>query len=124
MPRGRLRMTLVAAVLVLSSRFPLGQERILIRVHGASPGAPMKPIFEIGFMPEALSVEPTPYRHHWSPGDDYNAIYTGWAHPPRDYGKWRDLVSAWVRHSVERYGQREVESWWWDVWNEPDGGYW
>ena len=25
---------------------------------------------------------------------------------------------------VERYGQREVESWYWEVWNEPDIGYW
>jgi xylan 1,4-beta-xylosidase len=25
---------------------------------------------------------------------------------------------------VERYGRAEVESWWWEVWNEPDIGYW
>jgi xylan 1,4-beta-xylosidase len=29
-----------------------------------------------------------------------------------------------VRHSVQKYGQKEVESWWWEVWNEPDIGYW
>ena len=29
-----------------------------------------------------------------------------------------------MRHSVAKYGQREVESWWWEVWNEPDIGYW
>ena len=29
----------------------------------------------------------------------------------------------WVKHSVERYGQKEVESWYWEVWNEPNG-YW
>lgn len=84
----------------------------------------IKPLVEIGFMPEALSVKPSPYRHRWAPGDDYNTIYTGWAHPPRDYAKWRELVAAWVRHSVERYGRTEVESWWWEVWNEPDIGYW
>jgi xylan 1,4-beta-xylosidase len=33
-------------------------------------------------------------------------------------------VSEWVRHSVQRYGKREVESWYWEVWNEPDIGYW
>jgi xylan 1,4-beta-xylosidase len=84
----------------------------------------MKPLVEIGFMPEALSVKPQPYRHSFAPGDKYGAIFTGWAQPPNDYAKWRDLVSAWVRHAVEKYGRDEVESWWWEVWNEPDIGYW
>jgi xylan 1,4-beta-xylosidase len=84
----------------------------------------MKPLVEIGFMPEALSTKPTPYRHFWKPGDNYNDIYTGWAYPPKDYDKWRELIYQWVKHSVERYGQKEVESWWWEVWNEPDIGYW
>jgi xylan 1,4-beta-xylosidase len=29
-----------------------------------------------------------------------------------------------VAHSVERYGKAEVEQWSWELWNEPDGGYW
>ena len=84
----------------------------------------MKPLVEIGFMPEALSTKPQPYRHDWAPGLPYNRIYTGWAYPPKDYAKWGELVFQWVRHSVERYGRREVESWYWEVWNEPDIGYW
>jgi xylan 1,4-beta-xylosidase len=84
----------------------------------------MKPLMEIGFMPKALSTNPEPYRHNWEPGDPYNQIYTGWAHPPKDYEKWAELVYQWVRHSVERYGQEEVESWWWELWNEPDIAYW
>ena len=84
----------------------------------------MKPMIEIGFMPEALSMKPQPYKHDWAPGAPYNRIYTGWAYPPKDYDKWRDLISAWARHSVDRYGRREVESWLWEVWNEPDIGYW
>jgi xylan 1,4-beta-xylosidase len=83
----------------------------------------MKPLAQIGFMPEAMSTNPTPYRHHWKPGDPYGDIFTGWAYPPKDYNKWRELVYQWVKHSVERYGQKEVESWWWEVWNEPNG-YW
>jgi len=75
-------------------------------------------------MPEALSTKPVPYKHDWAPGVNYNRIYTGWAHPPKDYGKWGELVHQWVRHSVERYGRTEVESWYWEVWNEPDIGYW
>ncbi|WP_229363331.1 GH39 family glycosyl hydrolase [Flectobacillus sp. BAB-3569] len=84
----------------------------------------MKPIAQIGFMPEALSSHPTPYRHYWKPGDNYNDIYTGWAYPPKDYNKWAELVYQWVKHSVAKYGQKEVESWYWELWNEPNIGYW
>jgi xylan 1,4-beta-xylosidase len=84
----------------------------------------MKPQMEIGFMPKALSTSPEPYRHNWMPGDPYNKVYTGWAYPPKDYEKWGELVYRWVRHSVDRYGQAEVESWWWQLWNEPDIAYW
>jgi len=84
----------------------------------------MKPMPQIGFMPEALSSNPDPYRHYWKPGDDYNDIYTGWAYPPNDYEKFATLVYEWVKHSVERYGQAEVESWYWELWNEPNIGYW
>jgi xylan 1,4-beta-xylosidase len=84
----------------------------------------MKPLVEIGFMPEALSSHPAPYRHFWKPGDNYSDIYTGWSYPPTDYTKWGELVYQWVHHAVAKYGRPEVESWWWEVWNEPDIGYW
>lgn len=84
----------------------------------------MKPLVEIGFMPEALSSKPQPYTHHWKPGDPYNDIYTGWTQPPKDYTKWAELIHQWVLHCVSKYGRAEVESWLWEVWNEPNGGYW
>lgn len=84
----------------------------------------MKPLVEIGFMPEALSTNPQPYQHTWSPKAEYNEIYTGWAYPPNDYEKWAELVYQWVNHSVERYGKDEVETWYWELWNEPNIGYW
>lgn len=83
-----------------------------------------KPLVEIGFMPQALSVKPEPYKHNWKPGDQYNDIYLGWAYPPNDYAKWAELVRQWVLHSVERYGKDEVLTWWWELWNEPDISYW
>jgi xylan 1,4-beta-xylosidase len=79
-----------------------------------------KPFVEIGFMPEALSVKPEPYKHTWPKGE----IYTGWSYPPVDYEKWGELVRQWVLHCVERYGAAEVASWDWEVWNEPDISYW
>lgn len=84
----------------------------------------VRPYVEIGFMPQALSVKPEPYRHHWTPRAAYDEIYTGWAYPPKDYRKWAELVYQWTRHCVERYGRAEVESWYWEVWNEPNIGYW
>src|SRR5678809_469815 len=31
----------------------------------------MKPLAQIGFMPEALSSKPQPYKHNWRPGAPY-----------------------------------------------------
>ena len=85
----------------------------------------VRPYAQIGFMPEAMSVHPHPYQHEWRPGASYGKIGTGWAYPPRDYAKWSELVYQWVKHCVERYGRAEVEQWYWEVWNEPNGAsYW
>ncbi len=84
----------------------------------------LKPLAQLGFMPEALSTQPQPYRHTWQPGQPYDRIYTGWRYPPKDYGKWAELVYQWVMHCVNRYGKAEVETWYWELWNEPNGAYW
>ncbi len=89
------------------------------RIFDALIAAHVRPIVEIGFMPEALSAHPEPYRHNFPKGD----IFTGWSYPPKDEAKWSELVSAYTRHLRERYG-REVDAWLWEVWNEPDIGYW
>ena len=84
----------------------------------------MKPLVEIGFMPEALSSKPQPYKHKWRPGAPYSEIFTGWAYPPKEYEKWAELVYQWVIHCTEKYGKAEVETWLWELWNEPNIGYW
>lgn len=85
----------------------------------------LKPYVEIGFMPQALSSKPEPYRSDWRPGLDGLRIGTGVSYPPKDYHKWGELVHNWVAHCVARYGRSEVESWYFEVWNEPNGaGYW
>jgi hypothetical protein len=56
----------------------------------------VRPYVEIGFMPQALSVQPEPYRQDWRPGFKYEAIHGGWAFPPKDYAKWGELVFQWV----------------------------
>jgi len=84
----------------------------------------VKPYVEIGFMPKALSSHPEPYQHTWAPGQPYNNIYTGWSYPPKDYAKWGDVVYHWAKHCVDKYGAEEVNQWYWEVWNESNGGYW
>lgn len=86
----------------------------------------MRPFVQLGFMPEALSSAPAnvPYRHFWKPGDPYNDIYTGWTYAPSDYRKWEELCYQVTAHFVDKYGRDEVEAWWFELWNEPDIGYW
>jgi xylan 1,4-beta-xylosidase len=83
----------------------------------------MKPMAEIGFMPEALSSKPVPYMHNWDPADNNSILFSGWAYPPNDYQKWAELIYRWVNHCIERYGKEEVETWYWELWNEPNIGY-
>ena len=93
---------------------------IVDRIFDTFHQAGIKPLVEIGFMPQALSTHPDPYRHTFPQG----SIFTGWAYPPKDYPKWSELVFQLVRHLRQRYGDAEVKTWLWEVWNEPDIDYW
>lgn len=105
---------------------PVYDFTIVDRIFDAYLRNGVKPYAQIGFMPEALSTHPEPYQHHFVPGGSGpgNSISTGWAYPPKSYEKWRELVYQWVKHCVEKYGKAEVEQWYWEVWNEPNIGYW
>jgi xylan 1,4-beta-xylosidase len=103
---------------------PVYDWTIVDRIFDTGLARGVKPYVQIGFMPEALSIKPQPYRHHWTPKAKYDEIYTGWAYPPKDYDKWAELVFQWTRHCVEKYGRQECETWWWEVWNEANIGYW
>ena len=39
---------------------------------------------------------------------------------PKDFNLWADILKAFVSHCIERYGREEVQSWYFEVWNEPD----
>ena len=95
---------------------PVYDWTIVDRIFDTYVQAGAKPFVEIGFMPKALSPHPDPYQHDWPHGP----LATGWAYPPNDYKKWAELVHQWVLHCISRYGKPEVESWYWEVWNEPD----
>jgi xylan 1,4-beta-xylosidase len=98
---------------------PVYDWTITDRIFDAMRDAHVRPIVELGFMPEALSTHPQPYRHNFPKGD----VFTGWSYPPKNYAKWGALVEAYAAHLKERYGTA-VDGWLWEVWNEPDIGYW
>lgn len=85
----------------------------------------MRPIAEIGFMPEAMSIKPGSVSEPDTAGNGKPTHYSGWSYPPKSYEKWAELIFQWVKHSVQRYGKAVVEGWYWEVWNEPDlSFYW
>lgn len=98
---------------------PVYDFTITDRIFDALAAAHVRPIVEIGFMPEALSTHPQPYRHTFPKGD----IFTGWTYPSKDEAKWSKLVAAYAAHLHERYGS-QTDTWLWEVWNEPDIPYW
>ena len=69
----------------------------------------VRPFLELGFCPKDLAS-----------GDETIFWWKGGIAPPSDYGKWRDLVEAFTRHCVDRYGLDEVRSWYFEVWNEAN----
>lgn len=74
----------------------------------------VRPYVELGFMPNALAS-----------GNKTIFWWRGNVTPPKDYGKWADLIAALVRHWIERYGLAEVKTWFFEVWNEPNlDGFW
>ena len=83
-----------------------------------------KPFFEIGFMPMDLCdmSKSGVSKEHWNSYNEYKRI--GWNQPPKDYDKWYDLVYALIKHLEERYGVNELETWYFEMWNEPDIVYW
>ncbi|RRA50044.1 beta-xylosidase [Acidipila sp. EB88] len=99
---------------------PVYDWTITDRIFDAFRDAGVRPEVEIGFMPEALSTHPEPYRHQFPRQSN---VFTGWSYPPKDYAKWSALVTAYAEHLHARYGS-SVDTWLWEVWNEPDIDYW
>jgi xylan 1,4-beta-xylosidase len=74
----------------------------------------VRPFVEISFMPKQLASR-LDYQAFW-----YHPIIA----PPKDYAKWDALITAFARHLVDRYGIEEVAQWYFEVWNEPNIGFW
>lgn len=99
---------------------PVYDWKIIDRIFDTYRATGIVPYVEVGFMPRALSSHPEPYQSRWPTGP----LFTGWSYPPDNDAQWGQLVNRWVRHMAARYGRSTVAHWDWEVWNEPDIGYW
>lgn len=75
----------------------------------------IKPIVEYDYIPNHLINKIT----QSSKGNDegMTIINTG----PNDWKKWSDLMKATTQNLIDEFGIEEVKSWYFEVWNEPDG---
>lgn len=69
----------------------------------------MKPFVELGFMPEVLASGKATCFH-----------YKGNVTMPQSDAAWQDLIRILIQHLIDRYGLAEVQSWFFEVWNEPN----
>ncbi|MGD1079895.1 MAG: beta-xylosidase [Candidatus Sulfotelmatobacter sp.] len=73
----------------------------------------IKPFVELGFTPNAMKTSENKI-FYWQGNTSHPLLPA-----------WMDLVDAFIRHIEQRYGQDEVRSWFFEVWNEPNlSGFW
>lgn len=76
--------------------------------------AGFKPMIEVSFMPKDLASDSRTI-FYWKANGS----------PPKDWGKWSDFITAFVQNLEANFGRNEVESWRFEVWNEPNlDGFW
>lgn len=74
----------------------------------------IRPFLELGFMPKKMASG-TQAVFYWQANTT----------PPKDYNLWNDMIAAFLKHLISRYGEAEVLSWPIEVWNEPNlPGFW
>ncbi|MFI3316723.1 MAG: glycoside hydrolase [Rikenellaceae bacterium] len=71
----------------------------------------VRPFVELSFFPSAITT-PDSRKQFWWKG---NVTVT-----PDTFEAWGDLVEEFTQHVVDRYGLHEVQSWYFEVWNEPN----
>ncbi len=74
----------------------------------------VQPFVELSFMPKKLASKDTLHAF-W---------YKQNVSPPKDYAKWDEMITQFVKHLIDRYGIDEVSQWYFEVWNEPNIDFW
>ena len=99
---------------------PVYDFKILDGIFDAYQVAGVRPMVELGFMPKDLATGKEPYQIHYPGRTTAGSVQS----PPKDYGKWEELIRTVTAHLVERYGRETVLQWYFEVWNEPNIDYW
>jgi xylan 1,4-beta-xylosidase len=103
---------------------PIYDFTILDGIFDAYRQAGVRPLVELGFMPKDLAADlpdrQVPYQVRYPKSTTSGASNN----PPKDYAKWGELVRTVTAHLVQRYGRETVLQWYFEVWNEPNIGYW
>ena len=103
---------------------PVYDFKLLDGIFDAYKAAGVRPMVELGFMPEALAAD-LPNRHEPYQVHYPKSTVSGKSNnPPKDYAKWGQLCKVVTAHLVERYGKEIVAQWYFEIWNEPDIDYW
>ena len=76
----------------------------------------IKPILCFGFMPECIAEGYEDRKRHRRGRQLYPFA-------PSDYSLWREVCRAYTEHVLERYGLETIKNWYFECWNEPDGGF-
>jgi xylan 1,4-beta-xylosidase len=98
---------------------PVYDFTILDQIFDVYHAEGVHPMVELGFMPKDLASGTGQYEFPY-PKTVSGSVQS----PPKDYAMWGELVHQVVAHFVQRYGRAEVATWYFEVWNEPDIGYW
>lgn len=98
---------------------PVYDFTVLDQIFDAYHDAGVRPMVELGFMPKDLAASTANYYNPY-PKTVSGAVQS----PPKDYAMWGELCRRFTEHMVGRYGKAEVATWYFEVWNEPDIGYW
>ena len=98
---------------------PVYNFTILDQIFDEYKAAGVRPMVELGFMPKDLASGTMDYEMPYP-----NTVKGSVQSPPKDYAMWGELCRRVTEHFVQRYGRAEVATWYFEVWNEPDIGYW
>jgi xylan 1,4-beta-xylosidase len=98
---------------------PVYDFTILDKIFDAYRDAGVRPMVELGFMPKDLATGTMPYYQPYP-----NTVKGSVQSPPKSYEQWEALCFHFTQHLVARYGRAAVATWYFEVWNEPDIGYW
>ncbi len=85
------------------------------KIYGEFVKRGLKPVVECDYMPKGLTSRELDN----SVGNDEGMSVKNAG--PEDWDKWHALLVAFTKNLVETFGAEEVRTWYFEVWNEPDG---